>query len=499
MKKNDTHSSEQERTPSEEHQIRVEKVAAMREAGLKAWPESKPINATTQDLLDEFQEDKESRVYEIAGRIVSLRGHGKTIFGHLQDPSGRIQVYIRKDVVGDKPFDQFDRFVDVGDILWVKGHSFKTKMGEITLKVSEYTLLSKSLHPLPEKFHGLADVETKYRQRYLDLITNKESRERFITRSQIIREMRNYLDEHQFIEVETPMLHPIPGGAVARPFVTHHNALNMDLYLRIAPELYLKRLVVGGMERVYEINRSFRNEGISTKHNPEFTMAELYVAHKDYRWMMDFSETMIQRIVKAVHDDMVVPFGEHQIDFGKPFERISMRDAVLKYGGGVSEKDISETSIDATIKKHKISFDKKDASWGEKLYILFDHLVEPKLIQPTFITHFPVEVSPLAKRDPENPDFVLRFEMFIAGMELANAFNELNDPFDQAERLKQQALVKEAGDQEAHHYDADYVTALEHGMPPTVGYGLGIDRLTMILTNTSSIKDVILFPTLKKK
>ncbi len=498
MKNKDTHPSHPERTPSEEHQIRVEKVAALREAGLKAWPEFKPLNATTQDVIDEFEQDSESRMYEIAGRLVSRRGHGKTAFGHIQDPSGKIQIYIRKDVIGDEAFDQFDRFVDVGDVVWVKGHSFKTKMGEISIKVSEITLLSKSLHPLPEKFHGLADVETKYRQRYLDLISNAESRERFIKRSQIIRAMRSYLDSHEFIEVETPMLHPIPGGAVARPFVTHHNTLDMELYLRIAPELYLKRLIVGGMERVYEINRCFRNEGISTKHNPEFTTVEIYIAHHDYIWMMDFSEKMIQGIVKAVHGEMVVPFGEHSLDFGKPFERIAMRDAVVKYGG-VSQQELSDDSIDATLKKHKISFDKKDASWGEKLYVLFDNLVESKLIQPTFITHFPVEVSPLAKRDPENPDFVSRFEMFIAGMELANAFNELNDPFDQAERFKQQAAAKDAGDHEAHHYDAEYVTALEHGMPPTVGYGLGIDRLTMLLTNTSSIKDVILFPTLKKK
>ena len=363
---------DQERVLSQEHQIRVEKVAAMQQAGLKAWPEFKPLNASAQEVIDEFQEDKESRVYEIAGRVVAVRGHGKTVFAHLQDPSGRVQIYIRQDVIGDKPFAHFNQFVDIGDIVWVKGHSFKTKMGEITLKVSEFTLLSKSLHPLPDKFHGLADVETKYRQRYLDLITNKESRERFYKRSQIIREMRNYLDDHGFSEVETPMLQPIPGGAVARPFMTHHNTLDMELYLRIAPELYLKRLIVGGMERVYEINRCFRNEGISTKHNPEFTTVEIYIAHHDYNWMMDFSEAMIQYIVQKVKNDMVVPFGEHQIDFGMPFERIAMRDAVIKYGR-VSEQELSKESIDATIKKHAISFDRKDASWGEKLYILFDH------------------------------------------------------------------------------------------------------------------------------
>ncbi|EKD48613.1 MAG: hypothetical protein ACD_64C00224G0001 [uncultured bacterium] len=437
-------------------------------------------------------------MYEIAGRLVSLRGHGKTMFGHIQDASGTIQIYVRQDAIGDHPFEQFDQFVDVGDILWIQGHSFRTKMGEISIKVSEFALLSKSLHPLPEKFHGLTDVETKYRQRYLDLISNPESRERFIKRSRIIREMRTYLDTHGFLEVETPMLHPIPGGAAARPFMTHHNTLDMELYLRIAPELYLKRLIVGGLERVYEINRCFRNEGVSTKHNPEFTTVEMYVAHHDYHWIMDFTQAMIQQIVKAVSDQMVVPFGDYQIDFGKPFERMAMRDAVIRYGG-ISQEELAENTIDATMKKNKVRLDKKNASWGEKLYALFDELVESKLIQPIFITHFPVEVSPLAKRDPENPDFVSRFEMFIAGMELANAFNELNDPFDQAERFKQQAAAKDAGDVEAHHYDADYITALEYAMPPTVGYGLGIDRLTMLLTNTTSIKDVILFPALKKK
>jgi len=293
------------------------------------------------------------------------------------------------------------------------------------------------------------------------------------------------------------MLHPIPGGAVARPFITHHNALNSDFYLRIAPELYLKRLVVGGMERVFEINRSFRNEGISTRHNPEFTMVEIYIAHKDYLWMMDFSQEMIQRVVRSVNGDMLVQFGEHQIDFSKSFERISMKDAVIKYAN-ISEDDLSDDTIDATLQKYNLTVE-KSASWGQKLFELFDQLVESQLIQPTFITHFPVEISPLAKRDPEHAEFVSRFEMFVAGMELANAFNELNDPFDQAERFKVQAAAKDAGDVEAHHYDEEYVLALEYAMPPTVGYGMGIDRLTMLLTNTTSIKDVILFPTLKKK
>ena len=489
---------EQEQARSEEYQVRVDKTEKMQEAGLNPWPALKPVDANAAQIIEDFNKGDEDRTYEIAGRIMAMREHGKTIFCTLQDRSGTIQIYLKKDDIGEKAYKQFEQFVDIGDILWVRGTSFKTNMGEITLQVKEYSLQSKSLHPMPDKFHGLADVETKYRQRYLDLISNEESRDRFQKRSLIIRALRNYLDQHEFIEVETPMLHPIPGGAVAKPFITHHNTLDMELYLRIAPELYLKRLIVGGLERVYEINRCFRNEGISTRHNPEFTTVELYVAYKDYRWMMDFTEEMLRHVVTTVVGETAVSFGEHVLDFGKPFERISMHDAVVKYAG-ISEKDLSKTNIDAAMKKHKVSLDKKDASWGEKLYVLFDELVESKLIQPTFITHFPVEVSPLAKRDPENPDMVNRFEMFIGGMELANAFNELNDPFDQAERFKHQAVAKDAGDDEAHHYDADYITALEHAMPPTTGYGLGVDRLTMLLTNTTSIKDVILFPTLKKK
>lgn len=486
-------------SPSEEHDIRVSKVAALKEAGLSAWPEFKEVSATARQVIDAFKDDADSAVYAIAGRLMTMRGHGKTIFANLQDRSGQIQIYIRKDQVGDEAFDQFERFVDIGDILWVKGPAFRTKMGEITLKVEQVELLSKSLHPLPDKFHGLSDVETKYRHRYLDLISNPESKERFYKRSLIVKTMRNFLDAHEFVEVETPMLHPIPGGAVARPFVTHHNALDSEFYLRIAPELYLKRLVVGGFERVYEINRCFRNEGISTRHNPEFTTLEMYVAYKDYIWMMDFSEQMIKEIVRVVNNgQMQVQFGDHIIDFDSSFERIAMHDAVVKYAG-ISQKELSASQIDATMKAHGVHIDKKDASWGEKVYALFDELVESKLINPTFITDFPVEVSPLSKRNPQNPDFVNRFEMFMAGMELSNAFNELNDPFDQAERFKEQAKAKDAGDVEAHHYDAEYIYALEHALPPTVGYGLGIDRLTMILTNTTSIKDVILFPTLKKK
>jgi Lysyl-tRNA synthetase (class II) len=486
-------------SPTEEHTIRIQKVQALRAKGIEPWPQSKPVNATTQEVLAEFNQDIQSREYEIAGRVMTLRKHGKSIFANIQDRTGTMQIYLKQDQLGDAEFETFNHFIDIGDIIWIAGPSFKTKMGEITLNVSRYTLLSKSLHPLPDKFHGLADIETKYRQRYLDLISSQESRTRFIKRSLIIRYIRSFLDNHAFIEVETPLLHPIPGGANAKPFITHHNALDAQLYLRIAPELYLKRLVVGGLERVYEIGRIFRNEGISTRHNPEFTMIELYIAHHDYVWIMDFSEAMIKEVVSKVNDGvMKVPYGDHVIDFGAPFERISMHDAIVKYAH-IAAKDLKPDTIDATIKKHHVKIGDKVTTYGLKLFETFDQLVESKLIQPTFVTDHPIEISPLAKRNDANPDFVLRFEMFIAGMELSNAFNELNDPFDQAERFKQQANAKEQGDEEAHHYDADFVLALEHALPPTVGFGMGIDRLTMLLTSTQSIKDVILFPTLKKK
>jgi len=480
-----------------EHQVRVEKISTMRNAGIEPWPYREVVNATCQQVKDEFIEDSDKN-YEIAGRVLTVRLHGKTGFCTIQDRSGKLHVYVRKDLVGDESFNFFKDFVDIGDFVWFSGKSFKTKTEEITLKVEKLKLLSKCLYPLPEKFHGIADIEIKYRQRYLDLISDPESKEKFIKRSLIVREMRRYFDAHDYLEVETPMLHPIPGGAAARPFITHHNVLDSDLYLRIAPELYLKRLVVGGLERVYEINRNFRNEGVSTRHNPEFTMLEFYTAHEDYYFAMDLLESLIKNIVEKTCDSMVVLFGEHNIDFSKQFERISMEDAVVKYGN-LTKKDLSEKNIDKTLKDNGIKFDDNKASWGHKLNVLFEELVESKLIQPTFITDFPVEISPLAKRKPDDPRVAARFELFIAGMELANGFNELNDPFDQAERFKKQVEAKDAGDIEAHHYDADYILSLEHALPPTVGVGVGIDRLVMLLTNTTSIKDVILFPTLKKK
>ena len=481
-----------------EYEIRQAKVDSLRKQGIEPWPNAQEINAVGKDIKDEFKDDVESRLYKISGRVMTVRGHGKSIFATIQDRSGTIQVYLKQGITDQKGFDTFKDFIDIGDIVWFAGKSFKTKMGEITLKVSHCVLTSKSLHPLPEKFHGLADVETKYRKRYLDLISNEQSRERFLMRSHILRLMRSFFDDHEFIEVETPMLHPIPGGAAAKPFVTHHNALSADLYLRIAPELYLKRLVIGGFERVYEINRNFRNEGISTKHNPEFTMVEFYAAHEDYHFMMDFVEKMIKRIASRLAPSLHLPFGDHILDFEKHFDRLTIIQAVEKYSS-VTAQEMEQDTIDGVLQKYDVFVSNKNASLGEKQFAVFEALVEDQLIQPTFIIDMPIEVSPLAKRTEKNPMLAARFELFMAGMELANGFNELNDPFDQAERFKQQSLARDAGDQEAHVYDQDYITALEHGLPPTVGVGIGIDRLVMLLTNTPSIKDVILFPTLKKQ
>lgn len=484
---------------SPEYYQRVNKLEKLEQLSIEPWAAPVTPTATAQMIIQEFEQDSHAKEYSIAGRIVASRLHGKVLFAQIQDRTGKIQIYARKDEVGDQVFDELKHLYDIGDIVFVQGSSFRTQMGEITLKVDKIQLLSKCLHPLPEKFHGLSDIETIYRQRYLDLIANKESRNRFAIRSRVIRTIRTYLDSHEFVEVETPMLHPIPGGAAARPFVTHHNALNTDLYLRIAPELYLKRLVVGGFERVYEINRNFRNEGISTRHNPEFTMIELYMAHHDYIYIMNFIENMFLEVARAVvSDPAAVVFGERILNFAHPFTRLRMDKAICHYLQ-CSPEDVSPERIDILLKQYEVKLPVTSPSYGQKVYALFEEQVEHKIIQPTFITHFPIEVSPLAKEDPEQPGFAARFELFIAGMEISNGFNELNNPFEQAERFKGQVEARQAGDQEAHYYDADYITALEYGLPPTVGVGIGIDRLSMLLTNASSIKDVILFPTLKRK
>jgi len=482
---------------TDEDAIRLAKIEKLEHVGREPWPAMRPINSTCLEAKNAFSENN-TQLYMLAGRLMTMRLHGKSAFAHLQDRSGRLQVYFKQDALGEQSFKELCELIDLGDIIWCSGTLFATKTGEITLAVNEWQLLSKCIHALPEKFHGLTDIETKYRQRYLDIMTNQETKNRFVKRSEIVKTIRNYLDAHDFLEVETPMLHPIPGGAAARPFITHHNALATDFYLRIAPELYLKRLVVGGLERVYEINRNFRNEGVSTRHNPEFTMVEFYMAHQEYGYIMGFVEDLIRAVIHKVNGVLCVPYNDYVLDFEKPFRRLTVKEAIMEYGN-FTESQIAPENLDALLTSLAVKVDNKEASYGQKLFILFEEVAEHKLIQPTFIIGYPIETSPLSKRDPNNPDFAARFELFMAGMELSNGFNELNDPFDQAERFKEQVKAHAAGDSEAMHYDAEYVTALEYGLPPTVGVGIGIDRLVMIATNTPSIKEVILFPALKKK
>jgi len=483
-------------TTSEEYRIRSAKVDRLRELGIEPWPSTyPPITASCSEITAQYDAGT-TQSCNVAGRLLRIRLHGKTAFAHLQDTSGVVQIYLKADLLGDSSFSLFTHYIDIGDIVWCEGVPFTTHSGEITLRVSKWQLLSKCLHPLPEKFHGIHDIEVKYRQRYLDLISSPESRERFLRRSRLISAIRSFLDVREYVEVETPMLHPIAGGATARPFTTHHNTLNEDLYLRIAPELYLKRLVIGGLERVYEINRNFRNEGISTKHNPEFTMLELYTAYQDYTYAMNLVEELLRSAALAADATLQLPYSDHLLDFAAPFRRMTMRAALMEYGD-CTEYDLSPEKIDTFYIRHHIP-PHAGTSYGHKLVALFEKIVEPHLIQPTFIHEFPVEVSPLAKRSEGDTQFVPRFELFIAGMEISNGYNELNDPFDQAARFKEQLTLHAAGDAEAHQYDADYITALEYALPPTVGIGIGIDRVTMILTNTPSIKEVILFPTLRR-
>lgn len=504
--------AQHEVTHEQEYARRVEKMRALRGQGIEPWPNQRTVTATCAQVFENFQDqvlpgqDQQEPVSldvttpkqpeAVAGRIMTLRGHGKALFATIQDRTGRLQVYLKQDVVGEEQFNTFQKDIDLGDYVWFAGVSFRTRTGEITLKVDEFELLSKCLHPLPEKFHGVTDIEIKYRQRYLDLMTHEDTRNRFIYRSKIISGLRAYLDSNGFIEVETPMLHPIPGGATARPFVTHHNALDDNFYLRIAPELYLKQLVIGGFERVYEINRNFRNEGVSTRHNPEFTMLEFYMAHENYLFIMEFVEKLIKKLVYETHRTLHVPFGQHTLDFEKPFDRLNMHDAIVRYSS-ITAQELTPEAIAATMQHYKLAYKEGD-TLGSCYLKLFEEVAESKLIQPTFIIDFPIEVSPLSKRDPQRPHIAARFELFIAGMEISNGFNELNDPFDQAERFREQAKAHAHGDEEAMHYDAAYITALEYGLPPTVGVGIGIDRLVMLLTNTTSIKEVILFPTLKR-
>ena len=432
----------------------------------------------------------------IAGRMMLKRVMGKASFATLQDMSGRIQLYVTNDFTGETAHAAFKHW-DLGDILGAEGTLFKTRTGELTIKVSAVRLLSKSLRPLPEKFHGLADQEQKYRRRYLDLITNPESQRVFKARSGIIQAIREFFVARDYLEVETPMMQPIPGGAAARPFVTHHNALDMQLYLRIAPELYLKRLVVGGLEKVFEINRNFRNEGMSTRHNPEFTMLEFYEAYQDYHYLMDLTEELLRGLAQTVNGGTMLTYQGETIDLGEPFDRLTMAEAIAKYNPKYSLQDLSKIDmLRGALENFKVEVFPTDGL-GLLQLKLFEQTTEDKLVQPTFIVAHPTDVSPLARRNDKNPAVTDRFELFITGRELANGFSELNDPEDQAARFQQQMQAKEAGDEEAMYYDADYVRALEYGLPPTAGEGIGIDRLVMLFTDSASIRDVILFPQMR--
>jgi len=490
------HEQNQELNINELKKVRLEKLGELREMGIDPFGSKYVRDSRTQDILDQF-EAMEGKKVSIAGRIMSKRRHGKAGFANIQDLSGNIQLYFKKDDLGEEQYELFKK-LDIGDILGIQGFVFRTQKGEITIHVEGMEYLSKSLNPLPEKWHGLKDVELRYRQRYVDLIVNPEVRDVFIKRSRIIKEIRNYLDEKDFLEVETPMMQPIAGGASARPFITHHNALDMSLYLRIAPELYLKRLIVGGMEKVYEINRSFRNEGISTRHNPEFTMLEIYQAYADYEVMMELTEDLVSSVMMKVNGSMQGEFDGQIIDFAPPWQRITMLDAIKQHTGLDFTGILSDAEAQAAADKLGMKIDPK-SSRGEIINEVFEEFVEDKLIQPTFVYGHPVEISPLAKRNAEHPEYTDRFEVFMMQREIANAFSELNDPIDQKGRFLKQVEKRAGGDSEAHMMDEDYINALEYGMPPAGGLGIGIDRLVMLMTNSPSIRDVILFPTLRIK
>ena len=484
-----------------EVQQRRHKLEELRRMGVNPFPNDFVVRDTAKGVIDRCNGfDKEglearNETARLAGRIIAFRDFGKASFLHIQDRTGKLQIYVRKDLIGEDAYKIFRNF-DISDIIGVEGRVFRTKTNELTIEAKIIRLLAKSLMPLPEKWHGLTDVEMRYRQRYLDLIVNPEVRDVFIKRTKIIQLIRDFLNKKDFVEVETPMMQSIPGGAAARPFITHHNALDIDLFLRIAPELYLKRLVIGGFERVYEINRNFRNEGISTQHNPEFTMLEFYLAYATFEDLMSMTEEMVAFIAKEVCGTFNIEYQGEKIDLTPPWQRISVKDAILKYSK--ADEGIF------TDKKNALAFAKgiglaipEAFSHGKVILEIFEHVAEPKFIQPTFVTHYPLEVSPLSRKNEKDTSIVDRFELLVCGREIANAFSELNDPIDQKERFIQQLKEKEAGDTEAHAMDEDFVRALECGMPPTAGEGIGIDRLVMLLTNSASIRDVILFPQLR--
>jgi lysyl-tRNA synthetase class 2 len=491
----------------DENQIIAErrgKLARLRDAGVAYPNDFKPADRAG-DLTQEHEAKSREQLQQepvavsVAGRMVLKRVQGKASFATIQDATGRIQLWLNDEGVGAEAHEAFKHW-DLGDIVGVEGTLFRTMKGELSVRCSAIRLLSKSLRPLPDKFHGLADLEMRYRQRYVDLMTNDASKAVFVTRSKAISAIRNFMSEHGFLEVETPMLQPIPGGAAARPFVTHHNALDQEMFLRIAPELYLKRLLVGGFERVFEINRSFRNEGLSPRHNPEFTMMEFYAAYTDYGWLMDFTEAVIRHAAQAALGGTKLDYQGREVDLGKPFERMTIVQAILREEPSYAEASLADAAfIRGELTRLGAAGMKPSVGLGALQLALFEEVAEAKLWQPTFIVDYPIEVSPLARASDTRPEITERFELFITGREMANGFSELNDPEDQAERFRQQAQAKEAGDHEAMYYDADYVRALEYGMPPAGGCGIGLDRLVMLLTDSPSIRDVILFPALKRE
>ncbi len=479
------------------------KLAEWRKEG-HAYPVGFRRDAFAADLSQQFSDKTEAELQahpvnvKIAGRIMTRRLMGKASFTHIQDMTGRMQLYVRQEDVSVDVYEAFKQW-DLGDIIGAEGHLFKTKTGELSVKVNQIYLLTKSIRPLPDKFHGLTDQETRYRQRYLDLIANEETRQVFVTRTQVTDTIRQFLKDRHFLEVETPMMQVLAGGAAAKPFVTHHHALNMPLYLRIAPELYLKRLVVGGFERVFEINRNFRNEGLSTQHNPEFTMLEFYQAYADYHDLMDLTEELFRQIAMNVIGKTRFIYQDMELDFGQPFQRLTMKEAILKFNPHLTEKEISTLSAAKQVAK-KLEIPIQEGYGLGKIQVeIFEKTVEHQLKQPTFITAYPAETSPLARRNDDDAFVTDRFELFMAGREIANGFSELNDPDDQAARFNQQMAEKAAGNEESMPYDADYITALEYGLPPTAGEGIGIDRLVMLFTNSPSIRDVILFPHMRVK
>ncbi len=478
-------------------------MGALKDMGVPLYPAGYQCDLTISEAIQRFgQMDYEhlentTESLSLAGRIMALRDFGKACFAHIKDRTGKIQVYVRKDKVGDESFRIF-KLLDVGDFIGIKGPFFRTKTGELTLLAQHIRLLSKSVRPLPEKWHGLTDVETRYRQRYLDLIANDEVKDLFVLRSRIVHTIREFFVEKGFLEVETPMMQPIPGGATARPFKTYHNALGMNLYLRVAPELYLKRLVVGGLERVFEINRNFRNEGISVKHNPEFTMLEFYMSYATFEDLMVLTEELFSQLLSKVKGKTTIEYRGETIDFSGPWRRVSLFDALRQWAGLPEEALVNMEAASAFARSKDIQLLRQD-NHGKILTKIFDQFVEPQLIRPTFVFGYPIEVSPLSRRNDQDPQMADRFELFIGGKEIANAFTELNDPADQRQRFQQQAALRERGDEEAQLMDEDYITAMEYGLPPTAGEGIGIDRVVMLLTDSPSIRDVILFPLMRAK